>query len=268
MFLPQSLSRRQLPVVAAFALLALPASLSAVNILSVPGFEAYPDSITDSVLEAAGYHRPTTGTVTVDDANADFTGFIGDWGSFSAGNGLDTPIGTGNDSTRVTANRKGGNYIQILPLDAISNGDQIQIDWRYGVAANYTSDVSFQVEVFALNEATGVEAATTFNTNLVFGGEAANSAILDTQTIDLIYNAGDTANDDIDGIWHDAPTRFVNIVQDWDYVGIAIKRTTGIGNSLDAQTDDVSIQVVPEPGYYAALAGLSMLALAYFRRRR
>lgn len=242
--------------------------LHAVNLLSVPGFESYPNSISDGVLEPAGYHRPASGTVTVDPLSSDFSGFIGNWGSFSAGNGMSAPIGVGNDSNIATGNRKAGSYIQILPLDAIANGDILQVDWRYGVAADYTSDVEFQMQVFALNEATGLEAPTTFNTNLVFGGEASNSAILATQVISLTYNAGDPANDDIDGIWRDAASTIVNITQEWDYIAIAIKRNTGIGNSTSAQTDDISIQVVPEPSTYAALAGVAVLGLALWRRRQ
>lgn len=249
------------------ALLLATISASAVNIVSVPGFEDYPGSISDPVLEPAGYHL-TSGTVTVDALESNFTDFIGNWGTFSAGNGISAPIGTGNDSNRATGNRKAGRYIQILPLDAVLNGATLQIDWRYGVADTYTSDVSFQVDVFAFNEATGGEAATTFNANLTFGGETFNSALLDSQVISLTYNAGDTANDDIDGIWHDAPTRFVNITQSWDYIGIAIKRNTGIGNSTAAQTDDVSIQIVPEPQTYALLFGAMVLVSALVRRRR
>lgn len=50
-----------------------------------------------------------------------------------------------------------GRDIQILPLDAISNGDQLQIDWRDGVNAAHASDVSIQVDLFAYDEATGLK---------------------------------------------------------------------------------------------------------------
>ncbi len=254
-----------------FTVFLVVSSASGANLLSNPGFESFASSINDAVLSGSGYYAPAdyTSPVTVDSGDANFTGFIGTWAGTIAGDGMTSAVvGTGNDSNRVTANRKGGRYIQILALDTISNGDTLQVDWRYGVDAAYVQDLSFQIEVFALNQATGGEAATTFTGGLSFGGETFNSSILTTQVVSLDYDAGDTANDDIDGIWHAAPTTFVNITEDWDYVGIAIKRTGGQGNVTNAQTDDVSIQIVPEPSTLVMFSGALVLFGLRFRRRR
>ncbi|NLF31806.1 MAG: PEP-CTERM sorting domain-containing protein [Planctomycetes bacterium] len=235
------------------------------NLISNPGFEDFPNSITDSVLAEAGYYVGYTSPVTVDGSDPNFTGFIGTWAGTTAGNGMAVPVGAGNDSTRATGNRKAARYIQILPLGTISAGDQIKVDWQYGVAESYTASTGFVLEVFALNQAAAGEAPTTFTGTLGFGGEAVNTAILATQAVNLVYNAADPAHDDIDGLWHDAPGTIIDITEDWDYVGVAIRRTTGIGNSTAAQTDNISLTIVPEP---TALSLLALAGLAGLRRRR
>ncbi len=250
-------SFRSLFALFAAGLVAAPCA-HAANLLANPDFEALPNSINDAVLEASGfYYVSYSSPVTVDGSDSNFTGFIGTWASGGAGNGISMPIGTGNDSSRATGNRKAGRYIQLLPFGTISMGDQIEVDWRYAVADTYTSNASFEIQVFGLNQATGGELPTTFTAGLVFDGEAFNSAILETTSVSLIYDALSPETDDIDGIWRDAPTTVIDITQEWDYVGVAIRRSAGITNSTLAQTDDVSLQIIPEP----ATGGLLLLSL-------
>ncbi len=235
------------------------AGISHANLLSDPGFQSYPNSITDSTLGWLVFS-----SVTVDEADANFQRLIDEWAVGGAGNGIATPVGSGNDSTRATGNRKAARYFQVLPLNTISNGDQIQVDFQYGVAASYTSNVSFTLQVFAVNQAADGEAATTISNGLALGGETHNRALLATTTVSLTYNVDDPDNDDIDGIWKDAPSTIIDIDQPWDYIGVALRRSSGLTNSTAAQTDNVSIAVIPEPGSI----GLALMAVLLVLRCR
>ena len=240
-------------LIATLSIVALGAAASA-HLLNDPGFEDQ-----DGAYTVATMNEITTTPVTVASGDADFVSMIGQWSRFTAGNGLFAPIGTGNSSDLAAPFRKKGKWHQILPLGTVAAGDKLAVNWQYGVAEEVAEDVSFEVILFGVNEATGGEAATTFDMGLTFGGESGNSAILGTSTVSV-------PNGSATGVWTDVSQSIIPLTADWDYIGIAVGRTQGATNATNQQIDNFSVTFIPEPASACLLLAGSIVCLV--RRRK
>jgi len=234
----------------------LMAAVAQANLLTNGGFEDLPNG-NDATLLGAGAAL-LGNPITVDGSDANFQEIVAQWGRGANGNWTVSPGGTGNDSNVSHGHRKPNlKWFQVLPLNTVAAGQDLFLDWQYFVDEAITPDVTFQVVVFGVNEATGGDAATTISTGGSLGGETQNSAVLATSTVTIPAGTADS-------VWHDAPQTLVEVDDAWDYIGLYFNRTAGVTNATTQQTDNYSLTFVPEP---ASIALLGLGGLMMLRRR-